>query len=709
MSRVPTLTWLKAVIAAAALLPLLMLAGAVWYLHGQAKANAGFRIERAARVSEEHALKVFETNASLLSRTLDLLDDDSDTDLQAREAALHAQLKRMADGLPQLQGLFFINADGRLAATDRRYPAPRDIDFSDRVSFGHHRANGTQPFISDLLTSRSTGELFFDMSVRRSYADGSFGGTVSASMAPKYFADFYRELTGGDADLKIALLRADGAVLARWPKPPRAGDIAGVEASHMKVAAASGEVRAEPVSLPEGVSGLLASRQLKGHPVYVATWIEDAAIRAIWLRQAALLAGLMVPVTIGLIWSARIALVRTRRALDAAEELRAEVRQREQVEETLRQAQKLEAMGRLTGGVAHDFNNLLMIVSNNLYIVGRKHPQLQGSPPMASMERAVAAGAKLTRQLLSFSRRQPFRPEVITLQERMPAILDLIRPALGGSVTVLSDVASNTAPIEVDVAELELALLNLAINAKDAMPGGGKLQIAALAADPVELPAGLSGPHVRLTVSDEGEGIAAEHLARVFEPFFTTKPPGHGTGLGLSQVYGFCQRAGGAARIESREGEGTRVHLYFPARPQLPIDPVVQDVAPEQKLKLRVLLAEDNHEVASATVAVLESLGCTVHHVIDGDEARRELDSDVQRYDLLLSDIVMPGSLNGLALARHVRGAFPQLPVLLMSGYSESAAEASELRLDVVPKPCTPAVLVAAIEKAVAKPASTRQ
>lgn len=701
--RVETLVWLKAVIAAAAVLPMLTFAGAIWYLHQQAKATAGFRIERAARVSEEHALKVFETNTALLSRTLDLLGDQPDVQLQAREAVLHAQLRRMTEGLPQMQGIYVIGSAGRMIATDRRFPAPRDIDYSDRVSFSHHRANGAQPFISELLTSRATGEQFFDMSVRRSHAAGQFGGTLSASMTPKYFAEFYRELTGNDGELKIALLRADGAVLARWPKPPTASDVPGKTPSHMKITATTGEVRAEPVSLPEGVSGLLASRQLRGYPVYVATWIDDAAIRAIWLHQAALLAALMIPVTIGLVLSARVALQKTRRSLEAAEKLRVEVRQREQVEETLRQAQKLEAMGRLTGGVAHDFNNLLMIVSNSLYILARLHPQLQGSRPMASIEHAIASGAKLTRQLLSFSRRQPFRPEIIRLQERLPAILELVRPALGASVPVAGEVAPLTAPIEVDVAELELALLNLAINAKDAMPGGGKLQIEAADATAAEVPTGLTGAFVRVTVSDEGEGISAEDLARVFEPFFTTKPAGHGTGLGLSQVYGFCQRAGGAVHIVSREGEGTQVQLFFPARSQVPSEAAAQEIAPRKTLTLSVLLAEDNLDVASASVAVLESLGCTVHHAVNGDEALQALQRSADRYDLLLSDIVMPGNLNGLALARHVLSAFPRLPVLLMSGYSESAAEAGALGLDVVPKPCTPATLVAAMEKALGR------
>jgi CheY-like chemotaxis protein len=265
---------------------------------------------------------------------------------------------------------------------------------------------------------------------------------------------------------------------------------------------------------------------------------------------------------------------------------------------------------------------------------------------------------------------------------------------------VTGDAARDTLAIEVDMAELELALVNLAINAKDAMPGGGKLAISAGNLARGREPGGLTGPLVQLTVADQGKGISEERLARVFEPFFTTKPPGHGTGLGLSQVYGFCKRAGGTAAVESREGEGTSVHLFLPA---CAIDLLVADVDRpriEKNLGVRVLLAEDNSDVADATVAVLEVLGCTVRHTSTGAEAKLLLDKDRESFDLLLTDIVMPGALNGVALARAAMVDHPGLGVLLMSGYSELGAEAVAAGLDVVPKPCTPAILASAIKNA---------
>lgn len=701
LERFDTLTLLKGVVAAAVLLPLLLYGGAVWYLRSQANASSALRIERAARVSEEHALKVFETDMALLTRAMDLVGDDSNETVLAREATLHDQLAKMTQGLPQMQGIFVMDASGRMLATDRRHPAPRHIDFSDRVSFVHHRSGGSQPFISDVLTSRAVGELFFDISIRRTFASGQFGGTLSASMAPKYFADFYRELTGNDVELNIALIRADGAVLARWPLAPVASDQSGSIPLRVKLDQPASVTRASPGLLPDGERGLLATRHLKPYGVYVAAWIDDHAINAVWLHQAALLGALMLPVTLGLVLCVRVALLKTRRSLDDAEQLRLEIRQREMVEETLRQAQKLEAMGRLTGGVAHDFNNLLMILSNSLFILQRKFPQVQASSQAGAMERAVAAGAKLTRQLLSFSRRQPFRPEVIRLQERMPQILDLIRPAVGSAIALSGEASPDTAPVEVDTAELELALVNLAINAKDAMPGGGKLQIVARNVPAGVQPTGLAGPLVEVVVADQGQGISEELLKRVFEPFFTTKPPGHGTGLGLAQVYGFCQRAGGTAVVESRVGEGTSVRMYLPARSTGAIADQQASQGEERDLGLRVLLAEDNVDVAGATQAVLEILGCTVRHASTGDEAKKLIDAEAGNFDLLLSDIVMPGTLNGVALARWVRQAHPGLPVVLMSGYSEFVAEAEAERLDVVPKPCTPSALAAAIKKAI--------
>jgi nitrogen-specific signal transduction histidine kinase/CheY-like chemotaxis protein len=388
---------------------------------------------------------------------------------------------------------------------------------------------------------------------------------------------------------------------------------------------------------------------------------------------------------------------RTRRVMQFSHELMEQTTTRRRLEESLLQAQKLEAMGRLTGGVAHDFNNLLMTISNNLYLLKRLTPAAADSSQLAAIDRAVVAGTKLTRQLLSFSRRQVLVAERVDLAQRLPLIIDMLKPTLGSAVRIEVAVDAGLPAIEVDAAELELALLNLALNARDAMPKGGCLRITATAWRAEDGPAaGRDG--VCVAVADTGSGITPALQARVFEPFFTTKPVGQGTGLGLAQVYGFCQRAGGAAYLESRPGEGTTVRLCFPAARSNLASPAAGPAESHDPLiGIHVLLAEDNPGVAGATAEVLDSMGCKVEHVDSADAALDRIASATGRIDVLISDVVMPGALDGIDLAMRARALQPSLAVIVMSGYSASLERAAGLQLELLPKPCAPPTLAAAI------------
>lgn len=688
-----TVAWLWAAMLLAVVVPVAMFAAAGVSLYAQAFAEARTRVDRAVRVSEEHALKVFETNVALLNRVADLLGDDQDAVLHERERALHDQLKRMATNLPQLQGMFIIDSVGRMIATDRRFPAPVEIDYSDRPAFAHHRAGGAQPYISDVLTSRATGEPFFDMSLRRSRAGARFGGTFSVSMSPQYFAAFYREMTDYGDEVNIELRRTDGAVLAGWPVSPVPTDVPG---------------NASLRTTDDAKTSLVAKRPVGAYPIVVSAWLDKSVVFGHWYDQMALLLALSFPTAVGLVYVGWVALQRTRNTLQLLEALREETLTRQRAEVALHQAQKLEAMGRLTGGVAHDFNNLLMIVSSSLHLHRRQLPDLAQSTHLTSIERAVAAGTKLTRQLLSFSRRQPLQAEVIRLQERLPGIVELVKSAVGSSVQIELEIESSVASIEVDPAEFELAVLNLAINAKDAMPDGGRIRICALNA-PAPAGSANSGAHVEVSVHDSGHGIDPTLAQRVFEPFFTTKPVGRGTGLGLSQVHGLCKRAGGIASIDSRPGEGTTVRMCFPqAADQLHTRVAADDE--ERRVDLqpqrRILLVEDNNDVANSTLALLESMKCIVKHAVDADDALAQLSQPKVEIDLMLSDIVMPGSMDGIELACQVRARHADLPILLMSGYSERIQAAVAMRFDVLPKPCSPDALKAAIHTALSRGAT---
>ena len=340
----------------------------------------------------------------------------------------------------------------------------------------------------------------------------------------------------------------------------------------------------------------------------------------------------------------------------------------EEMQKHLAEAQKLDALGHLTGGVAHDFNNILMIISGSLHFLKKS----AGSD--AKMQRAVSAietatkrGAALTRQLLTFARRQSVNPQAIDISDRIEGIREVLDTGAGSSVQLTFVLDRPIWPLTVDVSELETALVNLVINARDAMPSGGTITIAArnaAANHPDQC------DFVAVSVEDSGQGIAPDVLNKIFDPFFTTKPVGKGTGLGLSQVHGFAHQAGGTVKVESELGKGTKVTILLP-RDEIAPCPDKTNFA-EVGGSGTVLLVEDNPDVASVSANLLEQLGYTVRRVPDADAALRDV--ELHNFDLVFSDIVMPGEIDGLTLARRLREIRPELPVLLATGYSDAAA-----------------------------------
>jgi PAS domain S-box-containing protein len=367
------------------------------------------------------------------------------------------------------------------------------------------------------------------------------------------------------------------------------------------------------------------------------------------------------------------------------------------------QTQKMEALGQLTGGVAHDFNNLLMIVSGHVHTLKKLvADDPKGVRAAEAIELAARRGESLTRQLLSFSRRQMLTPTVVAgVGERLEAVRPLIASSIGAQVRLAALVPPELWPVRVDLAEFEFALINLALNARDAMPEGGMITVSAenAALQPADTRLGLKGDFVAITVADTGSGIPADILPRVFDPFFTTKPPAKGTGLGLSQVHGFVHQSGGTLGIESELGKGTRVTLYLP-RAQAGTEVRAAEAPAGADIGGTVLLVEDNPDVAEASAVLLEQLGYEVHRAGDAETALREVDE--RELDLVVSDIVMAGAMDGLGLARAIRQRHPTLPVLLVTGYSNAVASA-ETEFTVLRKPYELADLGRAAAKLVAE------
>jgi PAS domain S-box-containing protein len=347
----------------------------------------------------------------------------------------------------------------------------------------------------------------------------------------------------------------------------------------------------------------------------------------------------------------------------------------ERVREQLAESQKMDALGQLTGGVAHDFNNLLMVVSGHIQTLKLVVAHdLKAARAAQAIEHAAERGAALTSQLLTFARRARVNPRPIDIRERVDAIREVLTSGLGRGIRFVVDISADTWPATVDVGEFEIALVNLVINARDAMPGGGTVTIAATNELLDEGEAVSPGEYVAIRVEDTGVGIPDDILAKVFEPFFTTKPVGKGTGLGLSQVYGFVHQAGGAVKIDTKLGKGTALTLYLPRAAAGPVGVEAEHADADEERSGTVLLVEDNPDVASASTGLLEQLGYSVRWVPSADAALRAIDCN--GFDLVFSDIVMPGLLDGLGLARIIRERYPELPILLATGYSEAARSA---------------------------------
>jgi signal transduction histidine kinase/DNA-binding NarL/FixJ family response regulator len=356
-----------------------------------------------------------------------------------------------------------------------------------------------------------------------------------------------------------------------------------------------------------------------------------------------------------------------------------DVTRRAQAEEVAAQAQKMEAIGQLTGGIAHDFNNLLQIIRSNLDLLA---PLLAGNPKAGDRVKKAIAGteraAQLTRQLLAFARRQPLEPRVVNLGRMMNEMADLLRRTLGERIEVVPVIADGLWNTLADPAQIENAVLNLAINARDAMPDGGRLTIElsnasldeAYAAEQTDVRA---GAYVMLAVSDTGTGMTPEIRARALEPFFTTKPEGQGTGLGLPQVYGFVRQSGGHIRIYSEVGHGTSVKIYLPRATQAQEWAGAEPLRPVEGGDETILVVEDDAEVRAGAIEVLKSLGYRVLEAADADQALEILGRSAQ-VDLLFSDVVMPGSIKAAELARRAEALFPRIAVLFTSGYTQTAA-----------------------------------
>lgn len=679
-SRLSVVSTLRLIAVLTLLLPALIFAYAIWRSGHEIEAQANERIEHALDVLQEHSLKSLQTVERAISETNEVLAGMSDEAIRAAESDLYLRLKRTQQALPQIEAIWAFDARGRPLVSSTILPVPQTLDNSDRSYFRVHREGRTDTFVSEIIRARVGSLRFFVVSApREGEQAGRFNGVIGITVMPEHFTEFYGKLSRGRDVFSLA--RADGQLLARFPETD-----SGVAQS----AALPQAIKQNPeagaytsISRVDGVERRVGYRRVPGFDAYVISGIDTAAIREQFWKSSLTLFALALPAVASMFLLTLYAMYRARR-------FQQEAARRQAAEVALKQAQRLEALGQLTGGVAHDFNNLLMVVSGNVQRL-KRHVTGEGPAQRSfdAIETAVKRGTDLTRQLLSFARRQTHEARVIDLSQALPIMREMLQSSLRGDISVETRVSPNIWRVCIDQSEFELALLNLAVNARDAMPSGGRFVIAARNVRlSEEHPAG-QGEFVAISAEDTGQGISPEFLARVFEPFFTTKDVGKGTGLGLSQVYGFARQAGGEATIESKIGTGTKVTMYLPrsfedlSAGDVPAD---RGGESEQKGKGLVLLVEDNAEVADVTSGLLQDLGYEV--LIRGDvmSALKAL-KVTPDIDVLLSDIMMPGGANGLDLAHVVRNEHSDMPVILATGYSERAQAAADEGFTILRKP----------------------
>ncbi len=652
----------------------------------QGREDSQRRVVASVTAAREHALRVVQVASSALDRMDDLTATLTWAQVQARRGALQGDLRRIESQQPDDVTLVLVRPDVRAAVSGRAEP-PLLADLA-----GIDGIRALRDGMRGLSFDPAPRDLFGDgaglLIARARAAEGRpFDGALLAALKADAILAEWNRLSRGEG--RFALLRWDGQAVLRQGEGPL--PFLGLR-DPLRQAIAQGDQRPVTTDLfGAGNPHLVAWQRVGEQPLFVVYAVPMARVQPVMGPQfgvhAALAGGLALALLFAgwRIWLGSRSATETLERLESnAAELREQIARREVAEESLRNAQRMEGLGRLTGGVAHDFNNLLTAILGTARALERHlgpHADERTKRLLAATVTAVDRGARLNASLLAFARRQPLTLTNVDANVLLRDFLPLLRRALDESVTVELSFDEKIPTCRADAAQLEAALLNLAINARDAMPRGGKLRVVtrrawlqeqALAGNTEAVP----GPYVAIEVRDTGTGMPPEVRERAFEPFFTTKGPGQGTGLGLSQVFGFVRQIGGHVAIQSAPGRGTTVTLYLPLGSAT--DSAVGGTPPPPRIQANsgigwsVLVVEDEPAVRAVAVDMLQDAGFAVLAAPDGPTAIALLKEGAQA-DILFSDVVMPGGMTGVDLAREARKLRPSIGVLLASGYAAEA------------------------------------
>jgi two-component system NtrC family sensor kinase len=696
----------------AVLLPLVLFGGFAWFDYDVELNRARDHAVAITDALAEHTQAVVETADLALDRILDHVQGQEWASFGPARTT-HDFLAALTRQLPQLESAFLVTPAGIKIASSRGFPLP-GVSEVHHAYFTHALTAHRRPYISAPFQQQTAGIYAFTIT-RPRLREGRFDGLAGVTISPGYFASFFDTMLENPSMSAVALVRDDGQLLLRYPAARNGGPIRLGPATPLMQAIAAGTpsgVVGGPSSI-DGHERLVAFKRLHGWPL-IATYSMDRTLYLRhWYFHLAFFAAFAVLLGLALALLERLTLRRAEREHAALVLLFQETSRRQQAEAALQQAQKLEALGRLTGGIAHDFNNLLAAIMGcqellQKYVSGARAERL-----LATAQQAAKRGAQLTAQMLAFARRKDIAVQPVDVNAVIRGMDHLLHQAIGSNVAIRYALDDTLGLAVADSGQLEMALLNLAVNARDAMPKGGELRFATTRSKVVagagEVPGLATGDYVRISVTDTGQGMTEEVRARAFEPFFTTKEPSKGTGLGLSMAFGFASLVGGTVTLQSAPGRGTSISLYLPAAAAEPETASLpqQDALPAAHpgaTAARVLLVDDDADVRSTTQVMLEGLAEDVVAVDSGKAALEVLRAD-RRFDLLIIDFAMPG-MNGSQLASEIRRTWPDAPLLFVTGYVENDALKPwrELGVPSLNKPFSRADLAAALAGAVGRP-----
>ena len=647
---------------------------ASWQDRSRTLRAAEDQVQLTVGLLREHALNVFATQ-ELVHGQVQLRTAELDWEAIGSSQELASFLGKLRDRMSEISSIWVADSMGHVRASSGS-PYPSALTLENREEFRAHQEHDRGLFVGDQRLGT------FGLSWRRSSSTGQFDGVIGIEIAVRYFQNWFRGL---DAAGRAVLVRADGTVLAADPSAAEPARFP--PGSRLMQSIASGVQNEEWGASPSGITHFFQWRQLDPYPVYVAYAVDQDVALSPWYRRVVSYALLATGVWAALCFISHFA---ARRAA---------------AEAALRQAHRMEAIGQLASGVAHDFNNLLTAVVGNLDRIALHR---QATPDVRRFAetalRAAQHGTSLTAQLLAFARQRPLRPTAVRIDGLFDAMLPLLRDAVGETIDVSCEADPDVAAIRIDPGQFEAALLNLALNARDAMPCGGTLLITArnaiVAAGEAQRREIAAGDYVVMEITDTGSGMPADIAHRAFQPFFTTKGEGKGSGLGLAMVYGFTRQSGGTAEIESRVGSGTTIKLYFPCSDETALcEPLPTPIHPATPRKPSILVVEDQDEIRCLLAEALEQCGHEVKTSCTATEAIALLEHDAARIDVLVTDFTLPGGMTGLDLARKARALIPDLKVLTISGNAtEEVIRASCLdRGAFLAKPFRPSDLTRAV------------